>query len=543
MASQYAVELIHVSYSYGTSTEDVEEIKNDKDNNDTKNIKDANDTEVVQDLNLCIAHGEWAALVGGSGSGKSTLAGLLTGYLPRVGGGTRSGAVFIHGNDPATAQLNEIAPKVSIVVQDPYGALVLGRVEDEVSLGPENLCFSVSEVKEYTTQALTNMDLIPLRESEVSLLSGGQRQRTTIASILSMHTDILFFDESSSHLDQASRKKLLQVLDQLAQQGRTIITLSGRMDEVALLAPRLIVMDQGKIVMDGPARQIMDNQAGELVSLGLLPSVEIIHSSLEASDAGVSVGTSTVGATPSIRPRENRATEDEAIDNRATEDKLLLQLKNFSFAYRKRHPLIFQDVNVELYQGQWIMLSGANGAGKTTLSKLLTGLLPVPKGQMFWQGRDIAKWSIYDFAKEIGYVFQQPEQQFVTHTVLDELLYSPRSILGLSVKEETPIELLQRAEEMLGFLGLTQKREMSPYLLSGGEKRLLSVAAIMMLPRKLYILDEPTAGLDYIGVQKLIYLCRKAIGDGASILMITHEPILFAEENIKVWHIEGGKIS
>lgn len=532
MASQYAVELIHVSYSYGTSTEDVEEIKNDKDNNDTKNINDIKDTEVVQDLNLCIAHGEWAALVGGSGSGKSTLAGLLTGYLPRVGGGTRSGAVFIHGNDPATAQLNEIAHKVSIVVQDPYGALVLGRVEDEVSFGPENLCFTVSEVKEYTTQALTDMDLIPLRESEVSLLSGGQRQRTTIASILSMHTDILIFDESSSHLDQASRKKLLQVLDQLAQQGRTIITLSGRMDEVALLAPRLIVMDQGKIVMDGPARQIMDNQAGELVSLGLLPSmpvVDVIHSSLEASDAGALSGDITSVGTPFIAE--------------ATEDKLLLQLQHFSFAYHKRHPLVFQDVNMELRQGQWIMLSGANGVGKTTLSKLLTGLLPVPKGQVFWQGRDIAKWSIYDFAKEIGYVFQQPEQQFVSHSVLDELLYSPRSILGLSAKEETPIELLQRAEEMLAYLGLAQKREMSPYLLSGGEKRLLSVAAIMMLPRKLYILDEPTAGLDYIGVQKLIHLCRKAIVDGASILMITHEPTLFAEENIKVWHIEGGKIS
>lgn len=476
----------------------------------------------IHNLSLCINEGEWVAIVGGSGSGKSTLAGLLTGYLPRVGGGVRHGSVKVYGHDPATAELKEIAPLISLIVQDPYGGLVLGCVEEEVSFGPENLCYDVEQVREYTTKALENTDLLELRQAEVSLLSGGQRQRTLIASVLAMNTKIVVFDESSSHLDEASRTKLLQVLHQLAGQGRTIITLCGRMDEIASQASRLIVMEQGEIVMDGSTSILLKEHQTKLTHLGLLLD---------------QVGLKALPSEPEPEPEpvpELVPTFDEPP---------LLELKDFSFQYNKRVPFIFKNVNVQLEQGQWVMLRGENGAGKTTLSKLLTGLLRVPKGQMFWQGKDMGKWSLYDFSQQIGYVFQQPEQQFVAHTVRDELLYSPRSLIGLSPKDDTPDYLLHRLEEILTDIGLAEKQDISPFLLSGGEKRLLSVAGSMIVSRKLYILDEPTAGLDYIGVLKLIRLCRQAIAMGAAIIMITHEPRLFSEEQIIEWHVADGKIS
>lgn len=485
--------------------------------------------DLIHNLNLRINEGEWVAIVGGSGSGKSTLAGLLTGYLPRVGGGVRHGSIKVYGHDPATADLKEIAPVISLIVQDPYGGLVLGCVEEEVSFGPENLCYNVEQVREYTTMALEDTDLLALRQADVSLLSGGQRQRTLIASVLAMHTKIVVFDESSSHLDEASRTKLLQVLHQLAEQRHTIITLSGRMDEIASQASRLIVMEQGKIVMDGSTTMLLKEQQTKLTQLGLLLDKE-----------GLEALPSELDPVPELAPDPQLVPKPALVPT--LNETPLLELKDFSFQYNKRLPFIFKDVNVQLKQGQWVMLRGENGAGKTTLSKLLTGLLRVPKGQMFWQGKDMGKWNLYEFSKQIGYVFQQPEQQFVAHTVPDELLYSPRSLIGLSPKDETPDHLLQRSQKMLIEIGLAEKQGISPFLLSGGEKRLLSVAGSMMVPRKLYILDEPTAGLDYVGVVRLIRLCRQAIETGASIIMITHEPHLFIEEQVIEWYIADGKI-
>ena len=488
----------------------------------------------IHNLSLCINEGEWVAIVGGSGSGKSTLAGLLTGYLPRVGGGERNGSVKVYGHDPATAKLAEIAPFISMIVQDPYGGLVLGCVEEEVSFGPENLCYDVEQVKEYTTKALEDTDMLALRQAEVSLLSGGQRQRTLIASVLAMHTKIVVFDESGSHLDQASRTKLLLVLHQLAEQGHTIITLSGRMDEIASQASRLIVMEQGEIVMDGSTSILLKEQQTKLTHLGLLLDQEGVKELPSEPIPALELAPELVSK-PQLIPKPELVP--------ALNETTLLELKDFSFQYNKRLPFIFKDVNVQLKHGQWVMLRGENGTGKTTLSKLLTGLLRVPKGEMFWQGKDMGKWSLYDFSQQIGYVFQQPEGQFVAHTVQDELLYSPRSFIGLSPKEATPDYLLQRLKVMLADIGLAEKSELSPFLLSGGEKRLLSVAASMIVPRKLYILDEPTAGLDYVGVIRLISLCRQAIASGATIIMITHEPDLFSEEQIDEWYIEDGKIS
>lgn len=500
--------------------------------------------DLIHNLSLCIDEGEWVAIVGGSGSGKSTLAGLLTGYLPRVGGGVRQGSIKVYGHDPATTELKEIAPFISVIVQDPYGGLVLGCVEEEVSFGPENLCYTVDQVKEYTTKALEDTDLLALRQAEVSLLSGGQRQRTLIASVLAMHTKIVVFDEASSHLDEASRAKLLQVLRQLAKNGHTIITLSGRMDEIASQASRLIVMEQGKIVMDGNSSLLLKEQQTRLTALGLL----LDQGGLKAL---ASESVSAHELVPELEAEHQLVPEPKPVPKPKPKpiivptpnEPSLLELKDFSFQYSKRLPFIFKDVNVQLEQGQWVMLRGENGAGKTTLSKLLTGLLRVPKGQMLWQGKDMGKWSLYDYSKQVGYVFQQPEQQFVAHTVRDELLYSPRSFIGLSPKDDTPEHLLHKLEKILTDIGLAEKQDTSPFLLSGGEKRLLSVAASMIVPRKLYILDEPTAGLDYIGVIRLIHLCRQAIATGAAIIMITHEPDLFAEEQLIDWHVADGKVS
>ena len=470
----------------------------------------------VQGVTLTVERGEWVALVGASGSGKSALAQLISGYLPRAGGGSRSGRVLVDGVDPAEAEIGEVARRVGVVFQDPDAQLVQGRVEDEVAFGPENLRVPAAELERRVADALATVALTARRLTPVHALSGGGRQRTAIAAVLAMEPPLLVLDEAAASLDAASRRRLLALLRRLHGEGRTIVTMSGRMDELALAAPRLVVLDAGTVALDGPAERIRRGASARLEALGLLPAGT-------ATAAGPAAPAAAVPA-PAAMPAP------------------LLEARGLSYAFARGAEPVLRDVRLTLYPGEWRLLCGDNGSGKTTLSRLLMGLLPPPKGTVFWQGRDTARRTLYDLASGIGYVFQQPEQQFVASTVWDELLYGPRAELGLRPRDPVPEELRQRAERLLGAIGLGGKTGESPYWLSGGEKRLLSAASVMICPKRLYILDEPTAGIDYGGVRLLTALCREALGEGAALIMITHEPELFEGQPVKRWRMAEGQL-
>lgn len=549
---------------------------------------DADEAPVIVDVSLTVHPGEWIAITGHSGSGKSTIAQLLSGYLPRAGGGIRDGVLLVGGIDPAEAGIAEVVQRIGIVFQDPDAQLVQGRVEDEVAFGPENLCFDVPAIEQRVTDALAAVELAERRSDSVHALSGGQRQRTAIAAVLALAPPVLVFDEPVASLDAKSRRRFLALLRQLHGEGRTIVTVSGRLDELAQAAPRLIVMGGGKVIMDGPASELMSQERVRLAELGVLPALPAMNMnradlgtpvdlgeqplvpaapdlpSLSQTKLGMRPLSPTDPGMPSLAPpfvemRSKGQTQQKGsqasggatspLNQAGAGSQLerwthppLLQIQDLSFAYGKSGPAVLHDVNLTLGAGEWRLLCGDNGSGKTTLSRLLMGLLTPPRGTIWWQGKDAAKLSLYDLAEDIGYVFQQPEHQFVAATVMEELLYGPRFQMGLKAGQALPKEISERAEELLRSIGLAGRGQVSPYLLSGGEKRLLSAAAAMMLPRKLYILDEPTAGADYGGTRALAALCRRAVGEGASVILITHEPECFAGEQLSIWTMNRGRL-
>lgn len=501
----------------------------------------------LRDVTLTVERGEWVAIVGASGSGKSALAQLISGYLPRAGGGSRSGRVCVYGVDPAEAAIGEVARRVGVVFQDPDAQLVQGRVEDEVAFGPENLRVPAAELERRVADALAAVALTPRRLEAVHALSGGGRQRTAIAAVLALEPPLLVLDEAAASLDAASRRRLLALLRRLHGEGRTIVTMSGRMDELALAAPRLVVLDAGTVALDGPAERIRRGASARLEALGLLPAgTSATAAELASAPAPAPARVSAVSAEPAPAPAAPTAAAKRgaapAPATAAPRRTPLLEVRGLSYAFARGAEPVLRDVSLTLYPGEWRLLCGDNGSGKTTLSRLLMGLLRPPKGTVFWQGKDTARRTLYDLASEIGYVFQQPEQQFVASTVLDELLYSPRAELGLRPRDPVPEEVRQRAERMLEAIGLSGKTGDSPYWLSGGEKRLLSAASVMICPKRLYILDEPTAGIDYSGVRLLTALCREALDQGAALIMITHEPELFEGQPIQRWRIGEGQI-
>ncbi|MBQ4900822.1 ABC transporter ATP-binding protein [Paenibacillus sp. Marseille-P2973] len=482
----------------------------------------------IDGISLAIRAGEWVTIAGPSGCGKSTLGALLSGYLPRAGGGSREGRVTVGGFDPASAEIADLAGVIGIVFQDPDAQLVQGRLEDEVAFGPENLCLPVESIERRVTASLQDADLLERRRDNVNELSGGGRQRAAVASVLALEPPILVLDEAAASLDAASRQRLLALLRRLHQSGRTLVTLTGRLDELALAAPRLVVLAAGRVAADGAAAELLRDQRPLLSGLGLLPQAPGEAPSGEAAPAAAA------DARPGAAP--------------------LLELRGLSFAYgakgRRRsgsrpdltEPAVLKDVHMQIHEGEWHILRGDNGSGKTTLSRLMLGLLPAPSGAIFWRGRDASRSSLYELAEDIGYVFQHPDQQFVASTVLDELLYGPRCSLKLRAKDATPEPLLLKAKEMLRMIGLEGREQASPYVLGGGEKRLLSAAAGFMTGKRLILLDEPTAGTDYAGARLLSALCRKAVSEGTAILMITHEPEFFAGEQTKIWTLDNGKL-
>jgi energy-coupling factor transporter ATP-binding protein EcfA2 len=513
-------------------------------------------TPVLKDMTLSIPKGQWVAVIGPGGSGKSTLCHLLNGYLPRSGGGHREGIIEVEGIDPAEASIAEITEVVGVVFQDADAQLIQGNVEADVAFGPENLRVPPADIAHRVSASLAAVGLTPHRYAPVRELSGGQRQRAATAAVLALEPRLFVFDDCAASLDGAAQVLFVQLCAALHEQGRTLLCASGRFDDVARAAERVIVLQGGAVVLDGSPQELLHGCGEQLVQLGLLPSTVSSHESHPASASIFGRGSSPepsptsasrpeLGSSPepsptsASRPELDYPTESYSVGGSLPHNPPLLELRGLSYTYPSGTEAL-QGVSFTLQPGEWGVLVGENGSGKSTLSRLLMGLLPVPRNMVFWRGRDISELSMVERAEEIGYVFQQPEHQFVAHSVWDEVSYDFKSMRH---KHSTMTsEEVESVEHMLEVAGLVDKRQESPYLLSQGEKTILSVVSQFMLPKKLVILDEPTSGIDYGVADRILRLCRERCQQGTALLMITHDPNLVARDASIILRLHQGML-
>lgn len=525
-------------------------------------IYDGEEQPVLHQLSFTVKPGERMAVIGTSGSGKSTLCQLLSGLLPRSGGGTREGVLLLDGMDPASAPLADVTEAMGVLFQDPDAQLVQGIVEDEAAFGPENLRAAPEEIERRIAASLTAVDLLDRRSDPVRSLSGGQRQRTAIAAVLALQPRLYVFDDACASLDAAAQARFLQLCDALQGEGRTLITASGRFDDAARAAQRVIILDGGTVVLDGPPEELLRRCGEQLAQLGLLPRPAGEAAGGAAARGAVAPQAARGGAAPptaarSRAPAEGTAGMQGAASQAASAAPVavapptaapnapasrapvpLLELRSLRYSYPGGREAL-SSVDSVLEPGSWTLLTGENGSGKTTLSRLIMGLLPAPKGSILWQGEDLTGIPVHRRAERIGYVFQQPEYMFTAPNVWEELVYSLHG--GLPAAKRPPLTDAQqsRANYLLHTAGLSKRLHMSPYLLSQGEKRLLSLISQMILARPLYILDEPTSGMDYAAMDRIVQLCRFVTDEGAAILMITHDPDIMRPYADSVIHLRG----
>lgn len=444
----------------------------------------------VRGLDLVVEPGERVLLLGPSGAGKSTLLAALAGLIDPAGGAETEGALLVDGRDPGDAR-----DRTGLLFQDPEAQIVMGRAGDDVAFGLENRCVPTPEIWPRVDAALAAVDFPYGRDRPTHALSGGEQQRLALAGTLALRPGLLMLDEPTANLDPNGAAEVRRAVARILERtGVTLLLVEHRLDDVLPLVDRVVVLQAGGgVVADGPPVEVFRAEGSRL------------------AEAGVWVPDHPPA--PPVR-REAPGTEPLVIAERAT------------FRYPGADRDALRPTDVQLRAGEVLGVVGPNGSGKSTLAMLLAGLLRPSAGSVrateaLAPGRGmepLADWPARELARHVGTVFQDPEHQFLTGSVREELLLGPGRI-GVSEAAAG-----RRADELLERLHLAALARANPYTLSGGEKRRLSVATALATAPAALVLDEPTFGQDRRTWAELLHLLAGLRDEGRGICVVSHDP-------------------
>jgi energy-coupling factor transporter ATP-binding protein EcfA2 len=226
--------------------------------------------ESVAGIDVAIQPGEWVGVVGPTNAGKSTLCNLAMGLAPQFFGGTLRGEVTILGIASRDQTVPERSKRVGLLFQNPFTQVsgARERVDEEVAFGPENHGLPRGEIEQRVPEALRLVGLEPLADRHPLDLSGGQLQRLALAGLLAMRPELLLLDEPTSQLDPAGSRDLFEVLAGLHRRGVTILMVEQKLEAVAALCPRVLALDGGRLIADGPPQRVF-NDAAVVASAGV----------------------------------------------------------------------------------------------------------------------------------------------------------------------------------------------------------------------------------------------------------------------------------
>lgn len=483
----------------------------------------------LRDVDLDIAPGERVLVLGASGAGKSTLMGGLAGLLGGEDEGEALGSLTLDERAPDGAR-----DRVGLVMQDPEAQVVLARLGDDVAFGCENLGVPREEIWARVEDALDAVGLdLPL-DHPTSKLSGGQKQRLALASVLAMRPGLLLLDEPTANLDPAGVAEVRRAAERVLERtGATLVVVEHRVDVWADLVDRAVVVLDGTVAADGPLDEVLRDRGGQLRAAGIWLPGDDVAVVEEARARGVGAGNG-VGGPPltggGVRagngtPPAGAAPAPEA-DHAAdaVQDPVVLSGRDLTIGYEEDRP-VRAGIDIDIPRGVSTCIIGDNGLGKSTLALTLVGLLPQVSGEVR-VAEDLAPapgrtdphaWSSHQLLGRVSMVFQEPEYQFVSRTVREELEVGPRA---MGVPEGRTAELVGR---FLRALALEDVARANPMTLSGGEKRRLSVATALISAPRVVVLDEPTFGQDRATWLELVGILRDAVARGTTIVSITHD--------------------
>lgn len=520
---------------------------------------DGNVSEIVEAVNalsLQVQEGEFIGILGENGSGKSTFAKLLNALLEPT-----EGSILIAGMDTADQEnIWKIRKQTGMVFQNPDNQIIGTVVEEDVAFGPENLGIETNQIIKRVTEALEIVGMTAYRLQSPNRLSGGQKQRVAIAGVLAMHPQCIIFDESTAMLDPKGREEVLNAARLLNKKQKiTILYITHDMDEV-IDADRIVVIHKGKLVLEGTPREIF-SKGRSLQEYGLvLPRMTELAYRL--NECGIDFSNTVLDqkefvdevnrrkAYAKLRDKDPGFRTDPALQSgRAERESSLnsamkygLVLDHISYEYSPNTIYAcsaLKDVNLAIGKGEFIAIIGHTGSGKSTLIQQMNGLLQPTQGTIYYKGQDIYDkgFNRTNLREKVGLVFQYPEYQLFAETVLKDVCFGPKN-LGLPL-----LEIQQRAFQAIEAVGLTDAvYDLSPFELSGGQKRRVAIAGVLAMKPDYLILDEPVAGLDPAGRRELLEMLRSLNEQGMTIILISHNMEDVAEYARRIIVMEQGGI-
>lgn len=419
------------------------------------------------DLNISINEKEKVLLLGPSGSGKSTLLNVLGGIIPRT------------VDVPLKADMLDIANDAAYVFQDPDSQFTMPTVIEELAFVLENRQVQKEEMESMMTEALAAAGLNIDVTASINSLSGGMKQKLAIASSLLQNSNTLLLDEPTSMLDEDSMSSLWQSVQGIWN-DKTVVIVEHRVNDIWDKVDRVLLM----------------NEAGELIMDNTPDAVFKTHREL-LDEYGVWHPASWENA-PSLSPL-------------TPGKEVLLEVRTLDVKQGKKHLLHIDHLNI--YSGEWLTLEGDNGTGKTSV---LLALMKLIKSKGHIETRDVRVKKTKDIAGFMYPVFQNPELQFITDRVFDEIF------INLELHHESATAK-RKTKALLERMNLGHVAHLHPLELSTGQKRRLSVATATGGVPEVIILDEPTFGLDQRLAFRFLEMFHEFVAEGTTIIMITHD--------------------
>ena len=529
----------------------------------------------LDEISLSVCAGSLVLILGRSGSGKSTLALNLVGIYPDYMGGRNQGRVLIADPERSLINRREMAAAerfrfVNMLFQNPEDQIVTLTVEEEVGFALENYLVEPEQIHRRIDDALELVGLAGFRRRGMLELSGGEKQRVALAAMLALEPAVLILDEPTSNLDPAGTADVLATIDRIrARSGLTVLVIEHEVDEVFHRADAVLLVEDRSVEGPWTPREFMEQRglevrddmglwipqasevALELRARGvgfdgamplacdeLIAAVEALGGELKSPIPVTEPGDTTVGhKNPAPAGRVDAASvgcPDAASVGRpdaagraadaaspVTESSAVIEVRDVSFAYGDHS--VLKGVGFSAHRCELLALVGQNGSGKSTLASLFNGIATPDSGIVLVDGIPTTDYKFAHLARRVAHIFQVPEKQFVRGTVYDEIAHGLRA-LGLA---EDEVE--QRTLDCLRTVRLLERRDASPYVLSHGQKRRLSVAAMVVDEPGVVVLDEPTFGQDYHQARNLMELLRSLAAGGAAVVFITHDMRLVAE--------------